>query len=90
MTEHGIPAVAVINSEESRRFFTTTNGRSFLEILMKPKNTPLALALLLQFPLTFAVVFGVHFLTGLSIWWCVPIAFVLDMMYYFGENIRRG
>ena len=27
MTEHGIPAVAVINSEESRRFFTTTNGR---------------------------------------------------------------
>ena len=27
MTEHGIPAVAVINSEEKRRFFTTTNGR---------------------------------------------------------------
>jgi len=27
MTKHGIPAVAVINSEESRRFFTTTNGR---------------------------------------------------------------
>jgi len=25
----------------------------------------------------------------LSIWWCVPIAFVLDLMYYFGENIRR-
>ena len=27
MTKHGIPAVAVINSEEKRRFFTTTNGR---------------------------------------------------------------
>ena len=31
----------------------------------------------LQVPLMFAVVFGVHFLTGLSIWWCYPIAFVL-------------
>ena len=27
MTEHGIPAVAVVPSTESRRFFTTTNGR---------------------------------------------------------------
>lgn len=27
MTEHGIPAVAVVSSTESRRFFTTTNGR---------------------------------------------------------------
>lgn len=53
---------------------------------MKLKNT--LLAFLLQFPLMFALVFGVHFLTGLSVWWCVPIAFVLDLMYYFGENIR--
>ena len=30
MTEHNIPAVAVINSEESRRFFTTTNGRKVI------------------------------------------------------------
>ena len=30
MTEHGIPSVAVINSEESRRFFTTTNGRKVI------------------------------------------------------------
>lgn len=44
----------------------------------------------LQFPLMFALVFGVHSLTGLSLVWCVAIAFVLDMMYYFGENIRRG
>jgi len=27
MTKHGIPAVAVVPSTESRRFFTTTNGR---------------------------------------------------------------
>ena len=30
MTEHNIPAVAVINSEESRRFFTTTSGRKVI------------------------------------------------------------
>ena len=54
----------------------------------KLKN--LLLAFPLQVPLMFALVFGVHFLTGLSIWWCVPIAFVLDVMYDAGENIRRG
>ncbi len=27
MSEHNIPAVAVVHSEEKRRFFTTTNGR---------------------------------------------------------------
>ena len=50
----------------------------------------LLLAFPLQFPLLFALVFGVHSLTGLSIWWCVPIAFVLNVMYDAGENIRRG
>jgi len=30
MTEHGIPAVAVINSEESRRFFKTESGRKVI------------------------------------------------------------
>jgi hypothetical protein len=30
------------------------------------------------------------FRAGLSIWWCVPIAFVLDVMYDAGENIRSG
>ena len=54
----------------------------------KLKN--LLLAFPLQVPLMFALVFGVHFLTGLSIWWCVPIAFVLDVMYDAGENIRSG
>jgi hypothetical protein len=54
----------------------------------KLKN--LLLAFPLQVPLMSALVFGVHFLTGLSIWWCIPIAFVLDVMYDAGENIRRG
>lgn len=55
---------------------------------MKLKNT--LLAYILQFPLLYVLVFGLDNLTDLSIWWCVPIAFVLDMMYYFGENLRRG
>jgi len=55
---------------------------------MKLKN--LLLAIPLQFPLLFVLVFGVHFLTGLSIWWCVSIAFVVNVMYDAGENIRRG
>ena len=54
---------------------------------MKLKNT--LLVYILQFPLLYFLVFGVHNLTDLSIWWCVPIAFVLDLMYYFGENIRK-
>jgi hypothetical protein len=64
--------------------FTSNNTRTE----MKLKN--LLLAFPLQVPLMFALVFGVHFLTGLSIWWCVPIAFVLDVMYDAGENIMRG
>ena len=55
---------------------------------MKLKN--ILLALLLQSPLLYVLVFGVHNLTDLNIWWCVPISVVLDWMYYFGENIRRG
>ncbi len=30
MSEHNIPAVAVVNSEETRRFFTTTGGRKVI------------------------------------------------------------
>ena len=54
------------------------------------KLKDLLLSFPLQVPLMSALVFGVHFLTGLSIWWCIPIAFVLDVMYDAGENIRRG
>ena len=40
-----------------------------------------------QIPLMFTLVLGVHFLTRLSIWWCVPISFVLNIMYDIGERI---
>ena len=34
-----------------------------------------------QIPLLVLLVQAVHFLTGLSILWCFPIAFVLVVMY---------
>jgi len=55
---------------------------------IKLKNFLLTLSL--QVPLSFFLVFGVHFLTGLRMLWCVPIAFVLNAMYDVGENIMRG
>lgn len=55
---------------------------------MKLKNTLLAFPL--QFPLLFVLVFGVRFLTDLNIWWCVLIAFVLNVLYDVGEIIRRN
>jgi hypothetical protein len=53
---------------------------------IKLKNFLLTLSL--QAPLMVVLVFGVHFLTGLSILWCVPIAFVLNVMYDVCERIR--
>jgi hypothetical protein len=35
-----------------------------------------------QIPLLVLLVEAVHILTGLSILWCVPIAFVLVVMYF--------
>ena len=48
------------------------------------------LTLSLQVPLSVFLVFGVHFLTGLSILWCVPIAVVLCLMYDVGGMILWG
>jgi len=49
--------------------------------------TSFLLGLLFQFPLIVALQFGVHFLTGLSILWCIPIAVVLCLMYDVGGMI---
>jgi len=56
--------------------------------MTKIKLKIILLTLSLQLPLSFVLVFGVHFLTGLSILWCFPIAVVLNMMYDVGERIR--
>jgi hypothetical protein len=55
---------------------------------MKLKNT--LLSYILEIPLLYVLVFGVHNLTDLNIWWCVPIAFVMNLLYDAGERIRRG
>jgi hypothetical protein len=44
---------------------------------------------LLQFPLYYVVVNGLAALTGLSIWWCVPIGVLIGSSYAAGEMIRR-
>ena len=48
------------------------------------------ISLLLQFPVYYVLVNGLAALTGLAIWWCVPITIAIVFMYNFGENIRRG
>jgi hypothetical protein len=67
---------------------TKPKQRKYFLLIMNFKN--ILLAFILQLPLAFVLVVGVHCLTGISLLWCVPIAFVLDMMCYFGESIRRG
>lgn len=44
---------------------------------------------LFQYPLLFVLCYGVKILTGLSVWYYAPIAFVLVLMYDFGENLRK-
>jgi hypothetical protein len=45
---------------------------------------------LIQYPLYYVVVNGLAALTGLSVWWCVPICVVIGMSYDIGEMMRRG
>lgn len=57
--------------------------------MTKKQLKTLLLGLPFQFPLIFTLQFGVHFLTGLSILWCIPISFVLCLMYDVGDKIMR-
>ncbi len=47
------------------------------------------ISLLLQFPVYYVLVNGLASLTGLAIWWCVPITVVIILMYDIGEMFRR-
>jgi hypothetical protein len=58
--------------------------------MTKLQRKKLLLGLPFQFPLIFTLQFGVHFLTGLSILWCIPIAVVLTVMYDVGGVIMEG
>jgi len=44
---------------------------------------------LLQFPVYYIIVNGLAALTGLSVWWCIPICVVVMLSYDIGEMIRR-
>jgi hypothetical protein len=47
------------------------------------------IALPLQFPVYCIVVNGLAALTGISVWWCIPICVVVMLSYDIGEMIRR-
>lgn len=44
----------------------------------------------LQYPIYYVLVNGLSVLLGLNVWWCVPIASVIALMYDIGEKFRRG
>jgi len=48
------------------------------------------ISFLLKFPLYYVVINGLVALTGLSIWWCIPICTVIGLSYEIGEMVRRG
>ncbi len=47
------------------------------------------ISFLLQLPLYYVLVNGLASLTGLNIWWCVPICVGVMMCYNIGEMVRR-
>jgi hypothetical protein len=47
------------------------------------------ISFLLQFPLYCVLINGLESLTGLSVWWCVPIGVVIGLCYDIGEMMRR-
>jgi hypothetical protein len=47
------------------------------------------ISFLLQFPVYYIVANGLGALTGLSVWWCIPICVVVMLSYDIGEIIRR-
>ena len=73
--------------EKSIRWLNTRTFKSYIQV-MKLKNTLLAFPL--QFPLLFVLTFGVRNIIDLNIWWCVLIAFGINVLYDVGEIIRRN
>jgi hypothetical protein len=47
------------------------------------------ISFLLQMPMYYVVVNGLAALTGINIWWCVPICVVVMMSYDIGEMVRK-
>jgi hypothetical protein len=47
------------------------------------------ISFLLESPVYYIVVNGLAALTGISVWWCIPICVVVMLSYDIGEMIRR-
>jgi len=47
------------------------------------------ISFLLQLPLYYVLVNGLTALTGISIWWCIPICTVIGLSYDIGEMVRK-
>ena len=48
------------------------------------------ISLLLQFPLFAVLCLGLGVITGLSTWWCIPIAVMFLVSYDIGYEMTRG
>ena len=48
------------------------------------------ISFLIKYPLYYVVVNGLSLITGLNIWWCVPLCVLIVLSYDIGEMIRRG
>jgi len=47
------------------------------------------ISFIFKYPIYYVVVNGLAALTGLSVWWCVPIATVIVLSYDIGEKIME-
>ena len=50
----------------------------------------LFIAFLLQVPVCVVLCLGLSKITGLSNWWCIPIAVILLLSYDIGSEMTRG
>lgn len=50
----------------------------------------LIISFLLQLPLFFVVANGIVELTGINIWWTIPICILIVVCYDIGEKLRRN
>ena len=44
---------------------------------------------LLKYPLYAVLLLGIKLITGLSVWWCIPIAVILLLSYTIGDEMTR-
>ena len=45
---------------------------------------------LIQIPMYYVLLNGLVALTGINIWWCLPIYVAIGLSYAIGEMMRRG